>query len=768
MSIRTQVALGCGVMVVVVAALAGYSTLLNRHVAANVGVLSDRAMPQLQAAADLAQAFEGVEAALHHVLAVEAAAERDADGTAVNPMPGYAARRTLGDAMRGVESRLVQVRKVSGAATGRDREVLDGLDEEFTAYRSDVADLVAELEHGSAVNAQTYLTNAVKARYAKRIAPGIGLLTRRAHEDARQASASAVETMGLASRLQWVAALTALGIAVAVALLTGRSVTRAGRALADARTAAEAASRAKSEFLANMSHEIRTPMNGVFGMAELLADTELTPLQRDYLTTLQSSADGLLGVINDILDVSKLEAGKLHLEEAEFDLAEVVADAMRTLAVRAHQQGLELVHRVAPGVPDYVIGDPLRLRQVLLNLLGNGIKFTERGEVALEVTVVRESPTTWGAHFAVRDTGIGIAPDEVERLFAPFEQADMSTTRRYGGTGLGLTITRHLVDRMNGKVWVDSTPGQGSTFHFTARFGIADAGATVQDDVSVPLDGRRVLIVDDNATNRLVLEEMAAGWGMQPFTAEGGAEALACLEEAWAGGEPFEVVLLDVRMPGMDGFAVAEAIRPNPHMAGATIVMLTSDDRAQDQARCDALGLSAYLVKPITKRDLLRSLQRALRRREAGIAAPAHRPETPAPATPERRLRVLVAEDNEVNVRLAVALLAKLGHTASVVGDGQAAVDAYARGGVDLILMDVQMPVMSGLDAARAIRAAESGGARVPIVALTARAMKGDREDCLAAGMDDYVTKPVRFADLAAAINRQAPGAVPLVRGDAA
>jgi signal transduction histidine kinase/CheY-like chemotaxis protein len=673
--------------------------------------------------------------------------------------------------MRGVETRLGQVRKASGAATGRDREVLDGLDEEFAAYRSDVADLVAELEHGSAVNAQTYLTNAVKARYAKRIAPGIAVLTRRAHDDARQASVSAVETMGLASRLQWIAALTALGIAVGVALFTGRSVTRAGRALADARTAAESASRAKSEFLANMSHEIRTPMNGVFGMAELLADTELTALQRDYLTTLRSSADGLLGVINDILDVSKLEAGKLQLEEAEFDLAEVVADAMRTLAVRAHQQGLELVYRVAPGVPDYVIGDPLRLRQVLLNLLGNGIKFTERGEVALEVTVVRESPATWGAHFAVRDTGIGIAPDEVERLFAPFEQADMSTTRRYGGTGLGLTITRHLVDRMHGKVWVDSTLGQGSTFHFTARFGIASEGATVQDDVSVPLEGRRVLIVDDNATNRLVLEEMSTSWGMQPFTAESGAEALACLEEAWAGGEPFEVVLLDVRMPGMDGFAVAEAMRPNPHMAGATIVMLTSDDRAQDQARCDDLGLSAYLVKPITKRDLLRSLQRALRRREAGAAAPARRAETPAPAAPERRLRVLVAEDNEVNVRLAVALLAKLGHTSSVVGDGQAAVDAYARGGVDLILMDVQMPVMSGLDAARAIRAAEagaSGAAHVPIVALTARAMKGDREDCLGAGMDDYVTKPVRFADLAAAINRQAPGAVPLVHGDAA
>jgi signal transduction histidine kinase/DNA-binding NarL/FixJ family response regulator len=644
MSIRSQVALGCGVMVVVVAALAGYSTLLNRHVAANVGVLSDRAMPQLQAASDLAQAFEGVEAALHHVLAVEASAERDADGSAVNPMPGYAARRTLGDAMRGVETRLAQVRQASGSAAGRDREVLDGLDEEFAAYRSDVADLVAELEHGSAATAQTYLTNAVKARYAKRIAPGIAALTRRAHEDAGQASASAVETMTLASRLQWFAALTAMGIAAVVALVTGRAVTRAGRALADARTAAESASRAKSEFLANMSHEIRTPMNGVFGMAELLADTELTALQRDYLATLRSSAEGLLGVINDILDVSKLEAGKLHLEEVEFDLSEVVADAMRTVAVRAHQRGLELVHRVAPGVPDYVVGDALRLRQVLLNLIGNGIKFTERGEVAMEVTVARESATTWGAHFAIRDTGIGIAPEEVERLFAPFEQADMSTTRRHGGTGLGLTITRHLVERMNGKVWVDSTPGQGSTFHFTARFGIASEGAIVHDDLSVPLAGRRVLIVDDNATNRLVLEEMAVAWGMRPFMAETGPEALACLEEAWAGGEPFEVVLLDVRMPKRSGVEVLNQLKATGEMPPAILLTTFDDDEAvQEGIRAGARGfllkdvaferLTLAIREVAAGRTLLRPAVTERARRELGELQP-------DPLTP-RELEVL-------------------------------------------------------------------------------------------------------------------------------
>jgi CheY-like chemotaxis protein len=523
-----------------------------------------------------------------------------------------------------------------------------------------------------------------------------------------------------------------------------------------------------------MSHEIRTPMNGVFGMAELLADTPLTPLQREYLATLHSSADGLLGVINDILDVSKLEVGKLQLEAVEFDLAEVVADATRTLAVRAHQQGLELVYRIEPGAPDVVAGDALRLRQVLLNLIGNGIKFTERGEVSVEVTVARESIDTWSAHFAVRDTGVGIPQAEIERLFAPFEQADMSTTRRHGGTGLGLTITRHLVELMGGKVWVDSTPGQGSTFHFTARFAVASPGAaTAEDEAKVPLPGRRVLIVDDNHTNRRVLEEMSIGWGMRPVAVDGGPAALASVEEAWVAGEPYEVVLLDVRMPGMDGFSVAEAMGPNPHMAGATIVMLTSDDRAQEQARCESLGLSAYMVKPITKRDLLRSLQRALRRRDATAVPVAPVPRDQAADAVPRRLRVLVAEDNEVNVRLSVALLAKLGHEATVVGDGQAAVEAHARGGVDLILMDVQMPVLGGLDATRAIREAEAaapGRSRIPIVALTARAMKGDREECLAAGMDDYVTKPVRLSDLAAAFSRQVPGLPASARahGDAA
>jgi len=676
-------------------------------------------------------------------------------------------------AIAAVETRLAEVRSLASASAAGPRPELQTLDEEFAAYRADIDELVAELEHGAGRKTRAYLSEGIEDRYARRIAPAIAALTRHAHEEASRASASAVDTITLASHLQWMAALAALAVACVVALVTGRSVTRSGRLLADARLAAEAGSRAKSEFLANMSHEIRTPMNGVFGMAELLADTPLTPLQREYLATLRSSADGLLGVINDILDVSKLEVGKLQLEAVEFDLAEVVADATRTLAVRAHQQGLELVHRIAPGAPEYVVGDALRLRQVLLNLIGNGVKFTERGEVAIEATVARESIDTWSAHFAVRDTGVGIAQQEIARLFAPFEQADMSTTRRYGGTGLGLTITRHLVEMMGGRVWVESTEGEGSTFHFTARFGVASPGAAAaQDDAAVPLPGRRVLIVDDNHTNRRVLEEMSIGWGMRPVAVDGGPAALASVEEAWVAGEPYEVVLLDVRMPQMDGFAVAEAMRPNPHMAGATIVMLTSDDRAQEQARCETLGLSAYMVKPITKRDLLRSLQRALRRRDATTVPLPPAAREHAGAAP-RALRVLVAEDNEVNVRLAVALLTKLGHAATVVGDGQAAVEAHGRETFDLILMDVQMPVLGGLDARRLIREAEAAAPtrrHVPIVALTARAMKGDREECLAAGMDDYVTKPVRLSDLAAAFARQVPGlpAPARAHGDAA
>jgi signal transduction histidine kinase/DNA-binding response OmpR family regulator len=779
MSIRTQVALGCGVMVIVMAALAGYSRLLHRDIAANIARLSDRTMPQVQAAGDLAAAFAGVEAARHQVVAAHAVAVHD-DSLGIDAPPSkseaaQAALKTLRKALETVETRLTEVRTLATMSPGGPTAELRSLDEEFAAYRSDTEDLVSELDHGTAVTARAYLSRAIETRYARRIAPVIAAMTRRAHEEAGQASKAAVETINLGAHLQWMATVTALGIAIIVALVTGRSVSRSGRLLAEARLAAEAGSKAKSEFLANMSHEIRTPMNGVFGMAELLADTPLTPVQREYLATLRSSADGLLGVINDILDVSKLEAGKLHLESAEFDLQSVVSEAMRTLAVKAHQRHLELVHRIAPGAPEYVIGDALRLRQVLLNLVGNGIKFTEKGEVTVDVTVARENHETWGAHFAIRDTGVGIEPDEIERLFAPFEQADMSTTRRHGGTGLGLTITRHLVGRMGGRVWVDSTPGEGSTFHFTARFGVAAAGAVGDDETAVALEGRRVLIVDDNATNRLVLEEMSNAWGMRSKVVEDGTSALASVESAWTAGEPYEVVLLDVRMPGMDGFAVAEAMQPNPHMAGATIVMLTSDDRAHDQVRCDRLGLSSYMVKPITKRDLLRSLQRALRRRDAAAPAPAAKDRAPAPSEgAARRLRVLVAEDNEVNVRLAVALLGKLGHAATVVGDGQSAVDAQARERFDLVLMDVQMPVLGGLDAARAIRAAEGASTaappRVPIVALTAHAMKGDREDCLAAGMDDYVTKPVRLSDLAAAIARQVPGMPASARahGDAA
>ena len=648
MSIKTQVALGCGVMVVVVAAFAGYSRTLNRDVAANIAVVAERAMPQVQAAGNLAAAFAGVEAARQQVVAANAVAEHD-DSYPIDTPPGQtepakAARRGLVRAIAAVETRLAEVRSLASASAAGPRPELQMLDEEFAAYRADIDELVAELEHGAGRKTRVYLSEGIEGRYARRIAPAIAALTRHAHEEASRASASAVDTITLASHLQWMAALAALAVACVVALVTGRSVTRSGRLLADARLAAEAGSRAKSEFLANMSHEIRTPMNGVFGMAELLADTPLTPLQREYLATLRSSADGLLGVINDILDVSKLEVGKLQLEAVEFDLRRgrrrrhpdargprPPAGARTGPPDRARRAGVRRRRRAAPA-PGAAEPDRQR-RQVHRARRGH-----HRGR-----RWRASRSTTWSAHFAVRDTGVGIAQQEIARLFAPFEQADMSTTRRYGGTGLGLTITRHLVEMMGGRVWVESTEGEGSTFHFTARFGVASPGAAAaQDDAAVPLPGRRVLIVDDNHTNRRVLEEMSIGWGMRPVAVDGGPAALASVEDAWVAGEPYEVVLLDVRMPEMDGFAVAEAMRPNPHMAGATIVMLTSDDRRpgagplRDARPLGLHGQADHQARPAAQP----AAGAAPPRRDHGAAAAggprARRRGVPRPARPRR------------------------------------------------------------------------------------------------------------------------------------